>query len=201
MLLTPKGPINFNNISDSDDNDRLRGEKLSEIKNDMKNEDMDKKEKLMKYSTHLDWFMSKFKMLDMAHEAMQNPGKYDRSLISLGITNGLIMAMAIFLEERGDPPYRKIPEKLNGEAEAFIDEGTKSFIINLVTQLEGIICMGKDGKPNGYGDAEDAGQAWISWRSDTIDKINKYHMATPEINAAIKRIDEFNNEMFGDGSK
>lgn len=199
MLRGPKGePID---IHKDNNEDALRGERLNEIRQDLNNGDLDDEEKLLKYSSHLEWFLNKFRTLWKAQEAMQHPGKWNKSLISFGVTNGLVLAMAIFVEEQADPPYRKLPEELDGSSEIegrtnkILEEKAKAFMINMITQLEAVICIGPSGKPKGYEDNEDRMDAWMKWRNDTINHINESPFEMPEIRAAIERIRDFNKDL------
>ncbi len=196
MLLTPKGPHLFNgNSNDPDDKNRLRGAKIEEIKKDKLDPKLDGKEKIIKYSQHLDWFLARFESLVQAQDVMQSPGKWDKSLMSVGFTNGLVLAMALFLEEQSEPPYRKLPDSINKKTEEVVNGNLKAFMVDIVTQLEAIICMGEDGFPKGYSEAGEQGFAWVKWRTDTVEKINSYQFETIEIIAAIKRIEKFNEEL------
>lgn len=196
MLRGPKGEkIDLHKDADQD---RLRGERLNQIRKDMNNGELSDKQKLLKYSSHLEWFTQKWKQLFAAQEFWQHPGKWDKSRYAHGFTNGLIAAMAIFLEEQADPPFRKTPEQYQVDDNKLIEEQAKGFMINMARQLECIICMEADGWPKGYKDSESISEAWLKWRNDTINHLDNAPVDFPEIRMMIERIQEFNQNLVDD---
>lgn len=174
---------------------KLRGERLNQIRKDMNNGELSDKEKLLKYSSHLEWFNQKWKALYAAMDFWMNPGKWNKTRYSHGFANGLIAGFAIFVEEQADPPFFKTPEEYEADDSRVISEQAKGFMINLSRQLECIICMGEDGRPKGYSDAESVSQAWLDWRNDTTRHLDEAPFEIPEIRMIVQRIQEFNQQL------
>lgn len=194
MLLGPRGEKI--DVHAEADQKRLRGQRLNQIRKDMNNQELDDKERLLKYSSHLEWFMSKVKVLALAQDFWKSPGKWDMTRETKGFTNGLIVGLAIFVEEQADPPViKKDPEKFELEDDRLVEDRVKGFMINLARQLECIICMGEDGWPLGYQDCDSLGAAWIEWRNDTIGHLEGCPVNFPEIRMIIDRISEFNQNL------
>lgn len=198
MLTTPDGqPLE----SDSNEEDmKLRGGRLEQIRKDLHNGELDDKDKLLKYSSHLDWFMNKFRLLYGYQEAMQRDGKWNRSLQAVGFTNGLVIAMALFLEEQGNPPTRGVPERLKGEEEdiKLLSEEAKGYMITLANQLEAAICASET--PKGYEEYPQE-EAWARWIHDTVRHLENPPFEITEILAAANRIRKHQKEAMKEDSE
>lgn len=190
MQLFDKNGLPARKLSDFDPRE-LRGARLNEIRKDLQDRDMDDKLKIHKYGAHLNWFMDKIKYLTLSQEQMLS-GQWNKSLMALGLTNGLILAMAIFVEEQNEPPYQKIPEGLEGATDKIVDDAMKSFVINLVNQIESVICVDEKGSPKGYDDGSKGPMAaYFDWLKATIDRLEEYQFNTPEVHASIDRIKKY----------
>lgn len=162
MLRDHRG--NIIDIHKEADQDRLRGGRLQQIKEDLTDTEADSGERYVKYSSHIEWFLKKMNYLHAAQEHMMR-GRWKTSLYSLGVTNGLVMAMSIFLEEQADPPYRKIPDEL-GDGTRMISEEARDFMVELAKRLRACIIT-PDDKPYGYADFP-VQEAWSRWLGDTV---------------------------------
>lgn len=190
MLKDKKGqPLKTGNI-EKQENKKLRGQKLAEIQSFMKSgksEEEEWKDRALKASSYLDWFIERTTELVRSHDALQQPGVWDQSPVAHGMSNGLVLAMAIFLEERGNPPFHRAPRKYVMDKEELFTEAAKGFIIDLVTSLEAILCITESGKPKGY---EEYGEeeAFAQWHSNAIDRLLNRGFTITEVEAALDRI-------------
>jgi len=173
----------------------IRGKKINEILKDLKDTSLDSKEKLNKYSEHLSWCMDKIRMLFIAQETMVTNDNYKKSVYSVGLLNGIIMGMAIFVEDDATPPYMKIPEKLKGDDQKeIVDKMLLRILTTIVQQLESVICLTHDGKPKGYEKFKPQ-EAWLRWHEDTINYINGINVDIPAIQSSIEHINAFQKEI------
>jgi len=196
MLRSPDGTPLWSGKPNDKENEKLRGAKLNEIAQDLNDDELSDEQKVLRYGSHLEWFLEQTRMLLGAQQKAQSEGVFDVSIHTVGIANGLILASAIFLGEQGDPPTRKIPNKLRHRSDELLAEKVKGFIITLITQLEAVICI-EDNKPKGYGEY-DVQEAYARWHNDTVEHLNNCPVSFPELQAAINRIGEFHRKNHND---
>lgn len=203
MLRDKKGnPLSTGNI-EKEESKKLRGAKLAEIRKFLKegkSDDEDWKDRALKASSHIEWFIQKWEELLRAHDAMNQPGVWDQSQIAHGMSNGFILALAIFLEEKGNPPFHRAPSKYVMDKEELFTESAKGFIIDLVTALESIICLNENGKPKGYDEFGDE-EAFAEWHKDTIDRLLGRQFTIKEVEGALDRIVEHSENIMKNGEE
>lgn len=143
---------------DAAENQRLRGDRVRQIAKDMKEFEGTDKEKLLAYSSHLSWCLKTFERIYKLQQMTGQAAK--KSLYSHGMANGVIGAMATIMEEQGDVPYIKTPEKYENSEQQFTHQAVAEYIYRLEDLLGKIMLMEEAG-PEGYGDEENPILAWI----------------------------------------
>jgi len=164
------------------ENQRLRGDRVRQISNDMKNFDGTDREKMLKYSEHLSWCLKTFERI---YKLQINSAKAaNKSAYAHGLANGVIGAMAVIMEEQGDAPYIKPPEKYETTDQEFADQVVVNYVSQLEQALGQIMLMDENG-PEGY--AEDDNPI-LSWILDTVKSMEKSPIQTAELKSFRKNL-------------
>lgn len=85
----------------------LRGKRLAEIRARLSSKDLDERDRLLKYSQDIGWFIDRLNELYLLME--QARPNYSMTPNTHGLLNGIILAIAIFMEDES-PPLAKRPE-------------------------------------------------------------------------------------------
>jgi hypothetical protein len=170
----------LDNYLEKKEGKRLRGQRISSIKADLQNDKLSQKEKVLKYSDHLNWAL---KSLERIYKTQQVASKkYMNSAYDHGIANGLILAMAILVEEQAQPPFLKVEGKYKKSDSQWVSDAIEQHVMHIEALLGNMILADDDG-PKGY-------DSFADWAGDVIATLTGAPMETPKIKAVRNQIFE-----------
>lgn len=148
----------LNKYIEKKEGQRLRGERISQIRKDLNNKDLSDKEKMLKYGDHLNWLL---KTIERIYKLQQTARlRYMDSMYDHGLANGLILSMAVLVEEQSTPPYLKADGQYKKSEVQFTSEKTEEYMLRLEALLANMVLADDDG-PKGYESFADwAGQVF-----------------------------------------
>ena len=172
------------------DNKKLRGQRVNQIKQDLSDKSMTDRDKVLKYSEHLTWCLKTFERLFKLQESAATPGVWDKNPYAHGVLNGMIMAMAVVVEEQGNIPFQKSPKSYRMENSEWIKDSTYKHIEKLERKIQQIV-MGNHKGPKDYQEASVPFQAWMQ---DALDILSTSPVQTNNMKKIRDEIFEYINQ-------
>lgn len=165
----------LDDMLDESDSKRLRGARINEIKQSLQPSDKSDKEKMLAYSSHLNWCLKTFE--SVARLQKMTADGAGKSAYAHGMANGVIGAMAVILEEQGKPPYIPAPKKYKKSEADFAADVVKDYVLRLEEHIGKMVLMDENG-PEGYSDDDNPIFSWIIDLVDIIEKspVNSDHL-------------------------
>lgn len=150
----------------------LHGQRMEQIRKDLRNKELSDKEKVLRYSSHLDWFIQKVKGVFAWEQMLKQPNVWNRNEYSHGMLNSVISIIALFLEDQGKPPHFKRPEKYLIESDELLAAQSSEYI----AQLEEMIARIIENPPDG-----DKGDEFNEWKKSVLSLVEDCYLQTDEL--------------------